>query len=59
MTVWDLKRETVPVEKELLKSVKSAKMRCSKCIRSQKLERALEEKEKTMGSYSSRHIGYI
>ena len=48
----------MPVDKELLKSVKSAKMRYNEYIRSQKLEGALDEKEKTTGSYSSRHIGY-
>ena len=49
MTVWDLKPETVPVDNDLLKSVKSSKMRYSKYIRSQKLERALDKKKKKNG----------
>ena len=54
ITVWNLKPETVPVDNDLLKSVKSSKMRYNKYIRSQKLERALYEKKKTMGSYSGK-----
>ena len=54
MTVWDLKPETVPVDNDLLKSVKSSKMRYNKDTRSQKLERALDEKKKTTGSYSGK-----